>query len=213
MSPELSALSHDVSLGLDAAELLEATPQALASPSLPPHHTVCHDLIEALGSVFSHDLADPLRIARSQLPHTPTGAIAPIEETLHRLMQLRELMWLAHQPLKVERLALDTLWHQVQQEAEAAIHERGLTLRADPLPDISGDAGLLVYLLRAMLRYSLQSNTAIAPALHLVAMRQKHGWEIRFRDNGTAIDPDYHELVFGLFARLHDTPAAAPSGL
>ncbi len=53
---------------------------------------------------------------------------------------------------------------------------------------------------------------ARAPRVEIAAIEGADSWEIRVRDNGAGIPPEYHDKIYGLFQRLPAGKALHPDG-
>ena len=86
---------------------------------------------------------------------------------------------------------------------QAAIAQSGAIITADPLPTVEAEEVLLIQLFQNLISNSIKYKGEETPRIHVSAERDAKGWLFAVRDNGTGIDPQDSERVFGMFKRLH----------
>jgi hypothetical protein len=87
---------------------------------------------------------------------------------------------------------------------QARIDERHVTIERDPLPTVLGDRIQLTRVFSNLLINAIKyGHPDRTPHIHVSAAPQAPGWVISVKDNGTGIEPEYRERVFGIFKRLH----------
>jgi signal transduction histidine kinase len=184
--------------------------------------------LEQFAAVASHDLQDPLRrtahsLARlaercaGRLDGESDALLRSASESTQRMRALiQALLSYARTgsargelvPCELERAcawALDNL--------SLAIAESGARITREPLPRVLGDESQLGQLLQNLLGNALKFRGEATPEVHVSARREGERWHIAVRDNGIGIDPDYQELIFGLFQRLNDDPRYPGTGV
>jgi light-regulated signal transduction histidine kinase (bacteriophytochrome) len=84
-----------------------------------------------------------------------------------------------------------------------AVQESGAQVTNDPLPPVLFDFGQLTQLFRQLIANSIMFRGPEPPKIHVSAIDTGDAMQFSVRDNGIGIDPRYHELIFGVFKRLH----------
>jgi two-component system sensor kinase FixL len=86
-----------------------------------------------------------------------------------------------------------------------------------PFPDVRADKNRMIGVLQNLIANAIKfMGKQEAPRITIGTngWDEKNGFPIFFvRDNGIGIDPQYHELVFGLFNRLDSSSAGTGIGL
>jgi PAS domain S-box-containing protein len=84
-----------------------------------------------------------------------------------------------------------------------AIEEAGAAVRVEPLPTVLADPGQLEQVFSNLLSNALKFRGSAPPEIQVSAERRDRAWELRVRDNGIGIEPQYFERIFVIFQRLH----------
>jgi PAS domain S-box-containing protein len=167
----------------------------------------------------SHDLREPLRqvsLFSELLEKKLEGRLDP--ETKQYLGFCRE------GALRIERLVRDMmayaaaarLHHDDTQPAatreafESAcrnlaqtIDQAGATVEAGDLPAVRAPRAAVLQVFQNLLSNAIKYRSDAPPHIRVSAVREDAFWRFAVADNGIGIDPQYHELVFGAFKRLH----------
>ena len=121
--------------------------------------------LEAFTYSVSHDLRTPVRhiisfgdLLRRSLPapldvkaERYFGILRTAADTLNTLIDgMLDVSRASRQPLKVERVDLDRMFHTVRQDVGVAQPQRQIDWRVRPLPAVMGDAGLLRRVMTAL---------------------------------------------------------------
>ena len=93
------------------------------------------------------------------------------------------------------------------------IRETRAIVRIDELPRLAVDPQQAGQLLQNLIDNALKFCEADIPQLHLSAEETPRHWTLRLRDNGIGIAPEFHEVVFDLFRRLHGVGTYAGTGI
>lgn len=87
-------------------------------------------------------------------------------------------------------------------EAEVKANKAEFTVNA--LPDVEGNAALLVRLFQNLIQNSIKyARKGVSPIIEISAARVGDYWHIRIADNGISVDPAYEDKIFKMFQRLH----------
>jgi PAS domain S-box-containing protein len=167
----------------------------------------------------AHDLQEPLRMVTtytqllsrhlaSALDHDSRQYMDQVIGSSQRMsLLLKDLLAYteasrspdeARSPVDLESVLSKTLAN-----LQTLILETGAELEADPLPSISGNEAHFLQLFQNLIGNALKYRGEAAPRVRISVDRQGSEWKFSFRDNGLGILPEYHDLVFGVFKRLH----------
>ena len=210
----------------DVSELKRANEQmALQSVELARSN----DDLDRFASIASHDLQEPLRIisgytqllakryrgkldgdADTFMQHTVDGAARMqrlIKDLLHfaRLSQTKSTVR--------ERVALGESVAGALDDLALIISESGASVVYAGLPTVYGDAILYQQIFRNLIGNAIKYRLAARVEVHISATREVGAWHLVVRDNGMGIAPEYHEIVFAPFRRLHSASQAAGTGM
>jgi len=89
---------------------------------------------------------------------------------------------------------------------EVAIGESAAVIDVGPMPEIYGDATLLIQLLQNLIGNALKFRGNKPAYVHIRAERSTEPpaeWIFSVRDEGIGIEPQYFERIFVIFQRLH----------
>src|SRR5262249_34714862 len=81
------------------------------------------------------------------------------------------------------------------------------------LPEVSGDATLLVQLFQNLIANAIKFNDGDSPQVWIASEPANGSWKISVRDNGIGIDPREAQRVFVIFQRLHRNPRYPGTGI
>ena len=97
---------------------------------------------------------------------------------------------------------------------KGAIEENGAHVIAEPLPSVSMHGPHLQQVFQNLVGNAIKyRNPEHPPVVHIGAERQ-NGWPVfSVSDNGIGIDPQYKEIIFGLFKRLHTNDEYSGTGM
>lgn len=109
---------------------------------------------------------------------------------------------LERQALNHHKLALDSIFKQVQAEFKAELENVQLSIDIEPI-EINTDSLALTLIIRNLLgnaiKFSAHSNP---PKIHLKAVRQENMLIITLQDNGIGFEMEFHDRIFDIFQRL-----------
>lgn len=84
-----------------------------------------------------------------------------------------------------------------------AISEAGAVVNSDYLPSVFGNEGQIVQIFQNLIGNAIKYRSDVPPRVEIRAQKQEREWIFSLRDNGIGIEPEYQELIFGMFKRLH----------
>jgi PAS domain S-box-containing protein len=168
----------------------------------------------------SHDMQEPLRMVMSftqLLARDYRGKLDPEADRYigfavegarrmeNLLSNLREY-WSVDEQKVEELVAVDC--HQVLGRAiehlETAIQESGASITHDPLPTVLAESHPLTLLFQNLIGNAIKYRRPDTPArIHVSSEPNERGWTLSVSDNGIGIEPEYHEVIFAPFKRLH----------
>jgi signal transduction histidine kinase len=175
--------------------------------------------LQQFAYVASHDLREPLRTVKSfaqlfvrrydqQLGPEASQYLSYIEEGVTRMDNLLEDLLLysrVSHSAELQRSTVDltrTL-ATVLRSLHAVIEESGAVIRSENLPVVDGFPGQLAQLLQNLIANAIKYRGTSTPEIVIKGVESDEGWQLSVSDNGIGIEPAYHQLVFGLFKRLH----------
>ena len=95
-----------------------------------------------------------------------------------------------------------------------AISETGAEVSAEPLPYLPVHATHLQQLFQNLVGNAIKYRSPERPpVVRVTAERQGRHWLFAVTDNGIGIAPEYKEMIFGLFKRLHTTDEYSGTGI
>jgi PAS domain S-box-containing protein len=174
-------------------------------------------------SVASHDLKEPVRkisiFSRllqdllQENPHPTTerylSSIITASARMARLIDdLLAFSRLSQGTPQFEAVDLNSLLHQIVEDLEIPIREKGAYLHIQPLPTIDGIALQLGQVFQNLISNSLKFSLAERPpVIHISAEEAvkdgQKSFKIIFRDNGIGFKQDQAGRIFDVFHRLH----------
>jgi light-regulated signal transduction histidine kinase (bacteriophytochrome) len=84
-----------------------------------------------------------------------------------------------------------------------AIQESGAVVTSDALPTVPGHETRFIQLLQNLIGNGIKYRANRPPRIHVSAGKADNAWRISVADNGSGIDPQFHQKIFGVFKRLH----------
>ncbi|HEX5431368.1 MAG TPA: ATP-binding protein [Bryobacteraceae bacterium] len=168
----------------------------------------------------SHDLQEPLRMIAtySQLlvrsykgpldeetancMRFITGGTSRMQQLLTDLLAYTRLIGESEEPAS-SAVNLETALGKALENCKARIDVSGATVTRDPLPAVQGYEPHFVQLLQNLVGNALKYRSEHPPRIHVSAAAEGSEWRLGVADNGTGIEPEYHDKIFGVFKRLH----------
>ena len=224
---------------LAAAEATGVAPGAAPAGPLPGDQDLAASLartradLAAIGSAAAHDLKSPLQailgfahlldqLYGSQLDERGATFLRTIIDATDRMATLIDgLATYSRAVAQIPEPAavpLGDVLAGLIQELDAEIKAAGATVTGDSLPEVVVDPGQVRMVLRQLIGAALASaqpaTEGAAPLLvHVSGAPTPSGWSIAVQDSGPDIDPELHDRVFDLFARVPLGGARPVSGI
>ena len=179
---------------------------------------------------MSHDLRAPLRhvtgfanllerSARDRLNEKEARHVHTIVDAASRMGRLIDDLLafsrMGRTAIRRERVSLDTLVREAQQDVVRPEGAPAIAWTIHPLPEVEGDPALLrqafVNLLSNAAKYS---GARAQPAIEVGVQAGRPDETVIFvRDNGVGFDMAYVDKLFGVFQRLHSAEAFEGTGI
>jgi light-regulated signal transduction histidine kinase (bacteriophytochrome) len=184
--------------------------------------------LEQFAYVASHDLQEPLRKVASfcqmlerryagQLDERANQYIAFAVDGAKRMQQLINDLLTFSRVGRVESPMVDVDLQACVRTAvdnlSVAIAGSAAVVRAEGLPHVIGEPGLLTQLVQNLVANAIKFRGAEAPVVTISAERAGAFWELSCADNGLGIEPQYAERIFVIFQRLHGKDEYSGTGI
>ena len=98
---------------------------------------------------------------------------------------------------------LNRVFQKTIENCQVAIEENQASVTSVHLPVVPGNEPHFVQLFQNLIGNALKYRGERTPRIHVSAVNQNGVWRFAFADNGIGIAPEYHEIIFGIFKRLH----------
>ena len=107
----------------------------------------------------------------------------------------------------------ESVFEQVMADLSALRRENQATITHDPLPVVDADEIQLGQLFRNLISNALKFHGPEPPRVHVSAAQLPGYWQFSVRDNGIGIDPQFAEVIFAVFQRLHTSAEYPGTGI
>jgi PAS domain S-box-containing protein len=116
--------------------------------------------------------------------------------------------------LKSTPINLNQVIHDVLQDLEIAIEEKGVSIHIELLPVIEADRNMMHQLLENVISNAIKySKVGVKAEVRIWSRQNGERVEIFVRDNGIGFDEKYLPQMFALFKRLHSSEQYEGTGL
>lgn len=198
--------------------------------------------LESFNRIASHDLQEPLRkiqmfISRLDEESSDkldergkkylgkvTSSVERMRELISNLLSYSRIETVEETPDKVD---LNDVLENVQEDLAERISELGATIHAEPLPSVAGIKFQLEQLFSNLIGNALKyKKSDTAPVVEIsseilsyskidssLALPRSRYLKLQFKDNGIGFDPEHKEKIFDIFQRLHSKNEFSGTGL
>lgn len=142
-----------------------------------------------------------------------TRASRGVDETLGVLDGLARYASVAAERIPDETVELSPVFDEVIAARREVLDEIGATVRADPLPTVTGDRWQLVQLLGELVDNAIAFRNDVPLRVHVSVSRRGDHWVLTVRDNGRGIPADELPRLFTVFSRPWGAADRAGPGL
>lgn len=178
--------------------------------------------------IASHDLQEPLRAVEGfayllsdstngKLDSDSTEFIGFILEAVKRMKVLIQSILMHSQvdcnPAVEHNTDCNAVISQILTDLRPLIDESNAIFEIETLPRVSVEYSQVVQLFQNLIGNSLKYRSVSAPSISIRADRNADRWSFAITDNGIGIDPEYSDLIFDMFSRLHSTGRYSGAGI
>jgi signal transduction histidine kinase len=169
--------------------------------------------LSSYADLVAHDLREPVigmahlvsLLERRRDEPPPEEVLGLLRASIERASGLIDgvLAYARAGELHTERVALDGLMAEVEQDLRPGLDAAGATLEVRELPEVDGDPRQLRRLLQNLVANALRFRSSAPPRIELSALRDSEEWVVTVRDNGVGVEPEHASRIFGMFARAN----------
>jgi light-regulated signal transduction histidine kinase (bacteriophytochrome) len=179
--------------------------------------------------VASHDLQEPLRKIQtfcdlaqtrcaSGLGSTGQGYLERVINSATRMRQLLDALLqfsrVADKSERFKKIDLGNLIREATDVFERTLKELGGIVEVGSMPDIQADETQILRLFQNLIGNALKFHGEENPRIKIYAKKDGQGsWDILVQDNGIGFDPQFAELIFKPFKRLHNRREYGGTGI
>jgi len=184
--------------------------------------------LEQFAHVAAHDLQEPLRTVTSFTQLLADRYRGNLDAQADKFIELivggaHHMRRLIHDLLSYSRVArrqgewklidCGTVFRQSLDSLRLAVDENRAIVTHDPLPTVMADPSRLEQLFQNLIGNAIKFHGQDIPHVHVSARKEGGEWIFSVRDNGIGIDPQYFELIFQIFERLHGKQQYSGTGV
>ena len=184
--------------------------------------------LEQFAYIASHDLQEPLRMVAAYTQLLAERYRGKLDADADKFIGYAVEGALRMQTLIQDLLAFSRVGHngnsgktsdcnRVVDDAllnlRAAIEESGATVTRDDLPVVVAEHAQLIQVFQNLIGNAIKFRGKEKLVIRVSAERQDAHWLFSLTDNGIGIAPEYHEVIFAIFQRLHARTEYAGNGV
>ena len=177
-----------------------------------------NDDLKQFAFAASHDLQEPLRMITSYSQLLVKGyrgqldgeAAVCVDFITTGAKHMRDLLadLLSYTEAGADRreaecIDLNTIFENVKHNLKQAIEESGAIVTSGDLPSVHGQDARFVQLFQNLIGNGIKYRAEPPPRIHVSAEQRNGEWRFTVADNGIGIEPEYYQMIFGVFKRLH----------
>ncbi|ELY99730.1 multi-sensor signal transduction histidine kinase [Natrialba chahannaoensis JCM 10990] len=187
-----------------------------------------NERLEQFAYAASHDLQEPLRMVSSYLELLESRYADELDQDAQEFIDyavdgadrmremingLLEFSRVETQGEPFEPVDLNEVLEDVVRDLRMKIVESGADISAAELPWVAGDGNQLRQVFQNLLSNAIAYSGEEPPEIDIAAHDTGSEWVISVSDQGTGIDPDDTDRIFGLFQRRHAADEHTGSGI
>jgi len=175
--------------------------------------------LQEFAFIAAHDLQEPLRKIQTFCDMAQKRCVPALDNTsrdylvrvvnsasrMRRLLRdLLEFSRVAARPGPPNKIDLVKIVREAADVFEASVRETGCKIEIENMPAIEADETQMLRLFQNLIGNALKFRGAETPHIKIYGrLDSKRMCEIFVKDNGIGFDPQYAELIFKPFQRLH----------
>ena len=175
--------------------------------------------LQDFAHVATHDLQEPLRKIQTfcdmamkrcapNLDNTCQDYLDRVINSASRMRQLlRDLLLFSRvvaKPERFKRIDLGEIAREAADVLGVTVKDAGSQIEIKEMPSIEADEGQMLRLFQILIGNSMKFRSGQPLRINIYAKHDAQGMcEIYVKDNGIGFDPQYAELVFKPFQKLH----------
>lgn len=190
---------------------------------------ITNDQLEQFAFIASHDLQEPLRMITSflnqlhrkysgqldekadQYIHFATDGAKRMKQIILDLLEYSRAGRLDENP---ETIDLNKLIEEYVVLRSRLIKEKSVKIVKGNFPEVTCFKAPLTQTLHCLLDNAIKySKEGVPPVIKIAVSDKKNHWQVKIKDNGIGIDPDFFDKVFIIFQRLHDRDTYGGTGM
>ncbi len=174
-------------------------------------HITSHDLREPLRMIGGYvgliekRLANKLKDSEKEYMEYITKGVKRMDELIRDILAYTKL----NQQLEYKSIDLNEILAGVSANLTTEINTRSAFISYEKLPIVYADSSQMTQLFQNLIGNSIKYNTSATPSISISAERKV----IRIEDNGIGIAPEYRDIVFEIFNRLHPENKFSGTGM
>ncbi|MEL6923237.1 MAG: ATP-binding protein [Bacteroidota bacterium] len=185
--------------------------------------------LQRFASIASHDLKEPLRnmggfisLIKRRLQKYDDDSLMEylgfVERSNHQMVDLvnNVLEFSRLESFKQsnrKQIDLNTVVSDIEVLLAETIKNRKVQIQYDQLPAVVSHASMIRIVLKNLIENGIKYNKSDEPVIRIEHEADDQQLRLRVIDNGIGIDPEYHEKIFEMFARLHHRGEYKGSGM
>ena len=184
--------------------------------------------LECFANVLVHDLKAPIAsmqgFAQIIAMHSQQGCLDKVVKHCQMIVsaskRMNNLINTLHEYTKTKadvaftQVYLEDILEGALANLEARLRESGGCITHDRLPEVIGNAELLIQLFQNLIGNALKYRAEAKPTAHVGACAlEDRSWQISVSDNGIGIPAEYHAAIFEPFKRGPDFKNYEGTGL
>ena len=178
-----------------------------------------NDDLNQFAFAASHDLQEPLRMITSysqllineyranlqgdatMFVNFITRGVKQMQELLADVLSFSEIGSKSEE--SHDLVDLNVVVETVRRNLGMAIEESGAIISCAELPSVLGHHARFVQLFQNLIGNGIKYHGAQPPRIHVSVQQKGQEWRFAVADNGMGIEPEYFQIIFGVFKRLH----------